>query len=190
MSAILAAVKSTGAGAVVAVSAVLTAAFAATAESTVGIAGAPVRARWFVLLALGVLCTIPLTERFGVLEHCFARPRRCFATRVASAAVPFGCGVGSCVLLVPSDDAVKWWFVSLVAISLVVCAFVPDAGWFVCLGVGGLTIMIDHVSLSLPVTNLVSQVGAVGVIPVLVMSVAMYLGASGSSFPQRGRAPR
>jgi hypothetical protein len=184
---ILSAVKSTGAGAVLVLAVVLTAAFAATAHSTVGIAGAPVRSRWFVLLALAVLCTVPLTERFGAIELSLARPRRCFAIRLATAAVPLGLGVGSCLLLVPGDDALRGWFVLLVAVSIAVCAFAPDAGWFVCLGVGGLTIMVDHLSRTVPVTNVVTQVGGNGVVVVLILAVALFLGASGLARPRLER---
>ncbi|KRE61228.1 hypothetical protein ASG78_12925 [Nostocoides sp. Soil756] len=176
---LLSAAKSSGLRAVVVLGVALAAVLAVTASDTVGIAGAPVRSRWFVLLAMAVVCTVPLTPRFMPVELGLAHPLRCFATRLVVAAVPFGLGLGACLTTAQNDDAVRWWFVLLVASSILVSAFAPEAGWFACLGLGSVSILVDHVSATLPVTNLVTKGGAPVAFVTLAAASALYLARGG-----------
>lgn len=180
--------KSGGFRAVTTLGLALTALFAVTAHGTVGIAGAPVRSRWFVLLALAVVATVPLAARFEPVERALAHPLRCFASRLAVAAVPFTLGLGACVVLVPTDDALRLWFVLLTATGIAVCAFAPEGGWLASLVLGSSSILVDHMSSTLPVSNALVTAGPLSAALALAAAAAIYLRRSGA--PRLHRPPR
>lgn len=128
-------------------------------ERSIGVSGAPVRVRWLLMEAVAVMATVPLVPTFGIVERTAVR-------RAAPALVRARCSMGVSLLgfivalaTGQRHDVLLTWFLLLTAAGLVAAVVLPDQAWLVVLLLGGGTVLVDHMTASVPVSHALEPIG-------------------------------
>ena len=156
---------------------VLVALLWASRDQSVGLGSAPVRLRWLVMLAVGVLATAPLSPAFGEQEHTAVRPVAAAGARCACALAMSTTGFAGAVLTGDRHDVLLVWFTLVTVVGVGTAAVLPDQAWLVVLVVGGGSVLADHLALNLPVSRVVEPVGLPRSLGLLVLATGLYLAA-------------
>ncbi|MFV0463003.1 MAG: hypothetical protein ACK5MP_07420 [Nostocoides sp.] len=143
-----------------------------TTARTVGVAGVPVRASWFLSLAVVGLCAVPLRGVWPSISGGFVRDT---AIRLIRSGWHTTVSATFAVLLATQtgDRALLVWFVALQALSLTLAAIVEEAALIATLGVGVATIAVDNLVPGLPISTLMARFTIIG--PVVMYGAAAVL---------------
>lgn len=136
-------------------------------------AGRPVRAAWFLLLAVSVAHTLPLASSFGLLERTWVRGRQARAIRagfVAATAV----SVASALWGTGAGGVLTTWFLAMSACAIASSAILGEDAWVPVLGLGGASVLVEHMALSSPVSALADAVGPMPAGGALMVAAVVY----------------
>lgn len=143
-------------------------------QSSVGFGSAPVRFHWFLVLLVAVSSTIPLDPPYGVLGRVWVRALSDRLLRLFWCATAMACGLIGTQLATTSGATLGPWLLLLGAVSLATATRVPDRAWLTTLGLGGGSILIDHLSLDLPVSRAVEGLGWTWAVVLLGCAAFLY----------------